>query len=294
MAYPDAVDPSAAWRLPCACFSGFDCRSRQQWCSRPAQTSLSLESVDRMAGVLVALETVAEQPLEQVARLTGLNESTALRYLLSLSKYGLVERDDDTGLFRLGLGLFRLGTLAMESRNILSAARPIMAALQDQFGESINLAVLQQDKVVLIQVLGRTDSMRKEAKAGETDPWHATSLGKAILSALPEDKAREILSGVTLQRYTPNTKTRIDDLERELGTTRQNGYSVDDEEVVEGLRCVGVAIRGHKGRVEYGLSLSGPKSRMTYSRIQEIGTVLVGSAAELSARLGASADKMTR
>ena len=261
---------------------------------RAALSNYSLESVDRMAAVLVALETVAEQPLEQVARLTGLNESTALRYLLSLSKYGLVERDDETGLFRLGLGLFRLGTLAMESRNVLSEAGPIMAALQDQFGESINLAVLQQDKVVLIQVLGRTDSMRKEGKAGETDPWHATSLGKAILSAMPEEKAREILNGVTLHRYTPNTKTSIDDLERELGTTRQNGYSVDDEEVVEGLRCVGVAIRGHKGRVEYGLSLSGPKSRMTYSRIQEIGAVLVGSAAELSARLGASASKVTR
>ena len=261
---------------------------------RAELSNYALESIDRMAAVLEALEAVAEQPLEQVARLTRLNESTALRYLLSLSKHGLVERDDDTGLFRLGLGLFRLGTRAIESRNILSVAGPVMAALQQRFGESINLAVLQQDKVVLIHVLGRTDSMRKEGRTGETDPWHATSLGKAILAALPADKTREILTGLKLHRYTPNTRTEIADIERELTTTRQNGYSVDDEEAVEGLRCVGVAVRGHKERVEYGLSLSGPKSRMSYSRIQEIGAVLVASAAELSAKLGASSGRMTR
>ena len=126
-------------------------------------------------------------------------------------------------------------------------------------------------------------------RAGETDPWHATSLGKAVLAAVPEAKMREILGGLTLQRYTPNTKTEMADLERELNSTRLNGYSVDDEELVEGLRCVGVAVRGHKGRVDYALRLSGPKSRMTYSRIQEIGAVLVDAAAELSAKLGVSA-----
>lgn len=252
---------------------------------RAELSKYALESVDRMAAVLQSLETVPEQSLEQVARTTGLNESTALRYLLSLSKHGFVDRNDDTGLFRLGLGLFRLGTLAMDSRDIFSMADPVMATLQEQFGESVNLAVHQQNKVVLIRVLGRPDSMRKEGKAGETDPWHATSLGKAILAALPADEAHEILSGITLDRYTPNTKIAIADVERELIATRQQGYSVDDEEVVEGLRCVGVAVRGYKGRVEYGLSLSGPKSRMTYSRIQEIGGVLSEAAAGLSARL---------
>jgi IclR family transcriptional regulator, acetate operon repressor len=244
--------------------------------------------------VLHALEAAPEQSLEQVARSTGLNESTALRYLLSLSKHGFVDRNDATGLFRLGLGLFRLGTLAMDNRDIFSVADPVMASLQARFGESVNLAVHQQENIVLIRVLGRADSMRKEAKAGETDPWHATSLGKAILAVLPSEEASEILSAITLHRYTPNTKTEIADIERELNSTRKLGYSVDDEEVVEGLRCVGVAVRGHEGRVEYGLSMSGPKSRMTYSRIQEIGAELIKSAAELSAQLGANGPSMQR
>lgn len=248
----------------------------------------SLDSIDRMSATLLALEAAPDQPLERVARLTGLNESTALRYLLSLTKHGFVERDEETGAFRLGLELFRLGTLAMERRNILSVAAPVMTALRDRFGESVNLAANQHDKVVLIQVLGRPDSMRKEGRAGETDPWHATSLGKAILATLPDEKVHLILSGMTLDRFTPNTKTDLAEVARDLMVIRQNGYSVDDEEVVEGLRCVGVAVRGHNDRVEYALSLSGPKSRMSYTRIQEIGAVLIEAAHELSAKLGAS------
>ena len=249
----------------------------------------ALESVDRMAAVLLALEAGREQSLEQVARATGLNESTALRYLLSLSKHGLVDRDGDSGVFRLGLGLFRLGARAMDSRDIFAIADPVMAALQAQFGESINLAMRQQDKLVLIRVLGRPDSMRKEGKVGETDPWHATSLGKAILAAMPDEERHEIQAGLVLHRYTPGTKTGLADLDRDLTSIRQQGYSVDDEEVVEGLRCVGVAVLDHKGQAHYGLSLSGPKSRMSYSRIQEIGGALIGYGAELSRKLGAVA-----
>lgn len=261
---------------------------------RAKALNYALESIDRMSATLLALETAPDQSLEQVARLTGLNESTALRYLLSLSKHGYVERDEETGSFRLGLELFRQGTLAMDRRNILSVAGPVMTALQDRFGESVNLAAHQQDKVVLIQVLGRADSMRKEGRAGDIDPWHATSLGKAILAALPDDKAHSILIDARFDRYTPNTKTELAELAKDLTAIRRNGYSVDDEEVVEGLRCVGVAVRGHNDRVDYALSLSGPKSRMPYSRIQEIGAVLIDSANEMSAKLGASSQARIR
>lgn len=240
-----------------------------------------------MAAVLAALEEAPDRSLDEVARATGLNDSTALRYLLSLSKHGLVERNDTTGLFQLGLHLFRLGTLAIDRRDILSLADPIMTSLQAQFGESVNLAGHQFNRVILLRVLGRPDSLRKEGKTGEADPWHATSLGKAILAALPADERAKLLSGLAFDRYTPNTRTTEQDLGQDLLAIARQGYSVDDEEVVEGLRCVGVAVRGAAGRVQYGLSVSGPKSRMSYSRIQEIGTVLVQSAEALSARLGA-------
>ena len=97
----------------------------------------------------------------------------------------------------------------------------------------------------------------------------------------------EILGPGPLLAYTPNTMVRQDELARDLQGTQARGYAIDDEESVEGLRCVGAAIRDHAGTPRYALSVSGPKSRMPYPRTEEIGNALMKGAAEISRALGA-------
>ncbi len=253
---------------------------------RAEQSKYSLESIDRMIAVLNALESAHDQSLEQVARTAGLSESTALRYLMSLAKHDFVERNPRTGSFRLGLRLFRLGTLAVDRRDVVNLARPVMEGLLKAFSESVNLAARQQGSIVLISVLDSPNPVRKGSRVGETDVWHATSLGKALMAALPSGEAEALLESVPLTGFTPNTMTTREALLRDLEAVRSRGYSIDDEEAVEGLRCVGAAIRDHDGHPTYALSISGPKSRMSYSRIQDIGHALVESAAQLSRQLG--------
>jgi DNA-binding IclR family transcriptional regulator len=253
---------------------------------RAEQSKYNLESIDRMMAVISALEGAQDQPLEQVARTAGLSDATALRYLLSLSKHDFVERDPRTGTFRLGLRLFRLGALAIDGRDIVGIARPAMEQLLRTFGESVNLGARQASSVVLISVLDSPNPVRKGSRVGETDVWHATSLGKALLGAMTDDEAADVLAASALNYFTPNTITTVDGLQREMQAIRSRGYSIDDEEAVEGLRCVGAAILDHDGVASYALSVSGPKSRMTYSRIQEIGEALAKCAAELSAQMG--------
>ena len=253
---------------------------------RAEQSKYSLESIDRMIAVLNALENAHDQSLEQVARGAGLSESTALRYLMSLAKHDLVERNARTGTFRLGLRLFRLGTLAVDRRDVVGIARPTMEQLLKTFGESVNLATRQQGNIVLVSVLDSPNPVRKGARAGETDAWHSTGLGKSLLAAMPEAEAREILESIRLTRFTPNTLASPEQLWKDLKSTRARGYAIDDEESNEGLRCVAAAIRDHDGNATYAISVSGPKSRMSYSRIQEIGHALAERAAELSNDLG--------
>lgn len=254
---------------------------------RAEQEKYSLESIDRMVSVLDALERAEELSLEQVARQSELSESTALRYLMSLAKHDLVERSETSGTFRLGLRLFRLGTLAVDRRDIVRISRPIMERLLDRFGESVNLATRQQNTIVLISVMDSPNPVRKGARAGETDSWHATSLGKALLAAMSPTEVEAVLSTVVFSGFTPNTLGSAELLVRDLAGVKARNYAIDDEESVEGLRCVGAAILDHGGRPGYALSVSGPKSRMSYSRIQEIGTALTESATELARKLGA-------
>lgn len=256
---------------------------------RAEHQNYSLDSVDRMAAILSALEQSAEQNLEQVARAAGLNESTALRYLLSLSKYEFVERDEVTGRFKLGLGLFRLGMRSIGFRDAITLAQPLMDELRSRFGESVNLATRQRGQVVLLHVLESVAPARKGAKAGESDFWHASSLGKALLAALPADDVQLLLGPGPYESYTPNTIVGTDELARDLERTRSRGYAVDDEESVEGLRCVGAVIFNHGGVAEYAISVSGPKSRMPYQRTEEVGAALIEAAAAISRSLGAPA-----
>ncbi len=253
---------------------------------RAEQANYQLESVDRMVAVLKALEVAPEQNLEQVARQAGLNESTALRYLLSLSHYELVERSPTTGRFRLGLSLFRLGTKSIAHRDVVTAATSVMESLQARFGESVNLAIRQQGQVVLLRALDSPTPTRKGALPGDTDPWHATALGKALLAAMPDEEAREILHAGPLLAYTPSTFTKEEDVLRNLQRTKARGFAIDDEESVEGLRCVAVAIRDHDGMPRYAMSVSGPKSRMPYQRLEEIGGAMIPGGREISRALG--------
>jgi IclR family acetate operon transcriptional repressor len=245
----------------------------------------SLESVDRMLLVLHALEQNAGSSLDAVARTAGLSEATALRYLSSLSKHDLVERDTESGEYRLGLTLFRLGNLAMRQRDIGELASPLLEGLRDRFAESVNFASKQLGQVMLVRVLESQNPVRKGARAGEIDPWHCTALGKALLGAMDTGERDDVLADIDWARFTPNTHVTRPQLDRDLEGVRARAYAIDDEESVEGLRCVGVSVTDHSGEARFAISVSGPKSRMPFSRLEEIGEHLKSVAADLSRTL---------
>lgn len=255
--------------------------------SRANVDNYSLISVDRAAAVLTALRGSRPRSLEETARAAGLSESTTLRYLSSLSKHDFVERDHATGKYRLGLSLYRLGREAVTQRAIDAVARPYLESLRDEHQETVNLAARQADHVILLDVLQSERSLRRGVTSpGGTDSWHSTSLGKAMLAHCSESEVRKLVSEEDLVPYTPNTLSTMSSLLSDLDAVRSRGYAIDDEESNEGMRCVGTAVRDHDGRPVYAISVSGPKSRMSYARLSELGDGLQVVAAKISAALG--------
>jgi IclR family acetate operon transcriptional repressor len=221
--------------------------------------------VQSIARVFDLLETMADlggiATLSELAHRSGLPVPTIHRLVRTLVDLGYV-RQEPSRAYALAPRLVRLGEGA--SRLIGTWATPYLRRLVDAVGETANLALLDGEEVVYAaQVPGR-HSMRMFTEVGRRADMHCTAVGKAMLAAMPPDRAFEILRRSELSAQTAHTLTTMDAMQDELGRIRQNGYAMDEEEQEIGVRCVAVAIPGERARA---ISVSGPSTRMTESLV---------------------------
>jgi IclR family acetate operon transcriptional repressor len=251
-----------------------------------SRSAYSMASVNRIVSVLRALAGEQGLPLVEVARRTGLDEATALRYLRSLDAHELVHRDEGSGRWSLGIELFRLGQQAVGVRGVRKLALPEMERLLEEFEETVNIGHWAGTRLVVIEVVESVLSIRKGATTGEPDVWHASGLGKAILAQMPEEQAVAVLEAHGRPRFTEHTLVGIEDLLAELARVRERGYAIDDEESEVGMRCVAAPIRDQHGQPRYAISISGVAARMPPDVVEQMGEALLGAAGRISAALG--------
>ncbi len=247
-----------------------------------------IEAVARALRLLELFSAVEpDLDLMTISRRAELPKSTAFRYLTTLEELGYIERDVSAGTYHLGLKLFQLGQVAVNRLDIRAVARPSMKELARRYQETINLGMLNRQRVVLIDVVESSRSIRRGARLGDLDALHSTAIGKAILAYQGPDAVEALAQVDGLPRFTPNTLTEPAALADDLLGVRQRGYSLDQEEGEIGLCCVGVPIFDHRGQVSYALSLSAPAARLPLTLAHQIGSELVTYAAHISAALGA-------
>jgi len=138
----------------------------------------------------------------------------------------------------------------------------VMQNLLLHFGETINLAVLEEGQVAYIEVLQSPSALRIAAIPGERNPVHCTSLGKAMLAFLPDSEVHAILEQHPLVRRTPRTITQKKHLLEHLASVRELSVALDMEENLTGVICAAAPIFDQAGRVIAGISISGPATRM--------------------------------
>jgi len=223
--------------------------------------------------------------LRSIAELTKLNKSTAWRFLAHLERAGYVVRDG-AAAYLLGPRLVHLGAGSTYQGTICKVSRPVMEELWRETGETVNLGVLDGKEVLYLAVLESPHSFRLVSKVGMRRPVHCTALGKAILASQPAEARDELLAGTRFEKLTPRSITRSADLVAELGRVQSRGYALDNEEVVEGARCIAAPVLDCSGSVAAAVSISGPVIRMSRARIGEMSRAVRRAAAKISAHLG--------
>jgi DNA-binding IclR family transcriptional regulator len=224
--------------------------------------------------------------LTELAGRLELHKSTAHRLVMVLESNHAVERDLESGKWCLGSRLTQLGMSALSRRNLYSASIGALRELVEETGETAHLGVIRDGEVVSLCHAESTQSVRTPITVGARTPVHCTSLGKAMLAFWAPPEADAFLRGRIFKARTRKTITGSLRLKQDLRAIRTRGYSIDDEEFEEGLRCIGAPVRDASGAVIAAISIAGPTFRVIESRVSAIGAAVSKAAQAISSQLG--------
>lgn len=224
-------------------------------------------------------------PLAEIARRLGVPRQTTHRLVNQLEASGLLRREPARQYYGLGPRLLGLGVEVLRSAWQSGPVRAIMAELVERVGETCNLGVLDRDTVVYIERVECDWPLRVQLRPGSRVPLHATAIGKLLVANLPSRARRRILAAVPLTRYTANTLTDPDTLERQMREIRKQGYSLNDEENLDGVIGLAVPVEAGEGKVIAGLSLHAPSLRMSLVQARAHLSELRRAAAKIEAQV---------
>ncbi|HSB73476.1 MAG TPA: IclR family transcriptional regulator [Candidatus Methylomirabilis sp.] len=248
------------------------------------QTHQSLERGLRVLEATAAIGGAAT--VSEIARKTALPRSTTHHLLRALVDFGYLVQDGEARPYRLAPKLFRLTRRTWSKEQLAEIAMPFLDELSRRTREGTSLAILRDGVVTIVAKRESEGPVRVVQVVGAERPIHCTAVGKALAAWMPERELDGILERTTFQPKTARTITTTAAFRREMARIRATGFAIDNEEHVEGIRCIATAVRDHSGEVCASLCVVGPTSRIPQRRLSEIRKPLAAVAADLSARLG--------
>src|SRR5437764_4945902 len=246
-----------------------------------------VQSVDR---ALLIIETLAEDDegyrLSDLAVRTGLSTSTAHRLLTTLEKRRFVQFDRDGSKWHVGAQSFVVGSTFVRRRNFATQAMPYLRKLRDQTRETANLAVVDDEAIIVLTRAESREIMRSLTKVGGRVAMAASGVGKAVLATYSDEDVNAIIRHHGMPRLTEKSIVRPGELFRELEKVRRRGFAIDDEEACMGLRCIAAVVYNDCSEPLAAISVSGMTSRLTDERLPMLGETVREVATELTLALG--------
>ncbi|MGH8692650.1 MAG: IclR family transcriptional regulator, partial [Burkholderiales bacterium] len=245
--------------------------------------------IELVEKTLRVLETMAESGgdvhLKDIVSRVGLTKSSAFRILFTLKELGYVEQVDGHKTYRLSPRLFGLARKSAFTPNLINVARPYLVRLRDEFSESSWLGQVKRGRVILVAAAEAPRQLRLSFEVGEVSPLHATGVGKAIAAQMTPAELDAAVGAGELKRFTPRTIPNRSQLDKELAKIRQQGFSVNQEETVEGAILVGAPIFDSLGRAFAAISVSSPTVRWSAERRLTMSQAVKQAASSITADL---------
>jgi IclR family pca regulon transcriptional regulator len=246
-----------------------------------------VQSFARGLSVIRAFDaTRPTQTLSEVSTATGLTRAGARRILLTLQSLGYVQVNGRQ--FGLTPKVLELGFAYLTSLPFWNLAQPVMERLVESIHESCSASVLDGTEIVYVLRVPTRQIMTINLGIGSRLPAYCTSMGRVLLSALPDEQLDQVLRSSDLRARTARSETGIEALRLRIDKIRTQGWALVDQELELGLISLSAPIRDRHGRIVAALNVSGHASRTTSRQMLKLYLEpLQKAAAEVSSMIGA-------
>ncbi|HUO25410.1 MAG TPA: IclR family transcriptional regulator [Candidatus Aquilonibacter sp.] len=239
---------------------------------------------------LAMLEAVAQESEglsnAEISRKLQIPKSSASYILRTLEKQGYLNRNAETGKYRVGLKVLSLSRGALTGIDVREVALPIMRHLMEKTNLTCHLAILDGPDAVYIEKVEPQGFIKMDTWVGRRMRVHATSVGKSLVAHIPQDSLEKILAERGMEKRTAKTITTLPRLLKDLEKVRQQGYAVDDEENNLGARCLGAPVFNQDGAIEASIGLSGTINQVNAQTMPRILEALKDAARHISMGMG--------
>ncbi len=245
--------------------------------------------IQSIARALDIIEEVAEFKdgwgVTELSSRLNLHKSTVYRLLATLNYRGYVKKDKNDR-YKTGMKLLEIGSRVFENLDLREEVKPYMQKIQKESGETVHLGILDNLEVIYIDKEESQATIRMHSKVGKRVPAHCTSLGKILLAYSSSAIREKLVKEKGLVKYTENTITDEGLFKKHLAEIKEKGYAVDNEEMEYGIRCVAGPIFDYQKEIVAAFSISGPATRITEERINELVMVVKKYSGKISGSLG--------
>jgi DNA-binding IclR family transcriptional regulator len=252
--------------------------------SQEKQTVYTVQSVDKAFELLEILSEDVQNPaLPYLAERVGLSRNKTFRLLSTLCEKGLVERDDTTCRYHLGVHSVALAQKFLKNASVVTYAHPIMEDLARKHDEAVYMTVIKDDEVVFLDMVDSEQQIKATSLVGRTFPIFSNAAGKVMKAVDSMDVLEKWFKQPGRRKSAPD----MESLATELNEIRSKGVAVDSGGLGDGVISVAVVVRDYAGKVVGAITMLGPSFRMLAERLEnEIIPSLLEGAELLSEKFG--------
>lgn len=248
-----------------------------------------MKSLKKIVDILDYLSDVKrEVGITELSLELNLPKSTVHRILKDLSKYSIIERENDTSRYKIGLRLLRYSNSLLRSIDLRQIAKPILKKVCNETKETTFLTVWRNEQGICIDSISSTRNANTHlfVEISREMPIHCTASSKVLLANQPIEDIKRIINKDPLLKYTPNTITEPEKLMIDLLEIKDKGYAICNEELEEGIKAIAAPIKNIDGKAIASITVTGLAKRMSTGNIEILAKIVIDSAREISEKLG--------